>query len=307
MHKFMLFILALVAGLLVSTTLNAQVGLRLNFNIDRQPVWGPTGYDHVEYYYFPAIETYYNVAQHRFFYNERGRWVGRSQLPRRYRDFDFYRSYKVVVNERRPYLNHRMYRDKYSSYGDRHDQESIRDSRDERYYVNRDHPEHDKWVRRHRHDNGNDRGRGDGDIDNREGNDRNGQRDDQQRGGSVGMNIGDQPMWGPTGYDRADYYYLPDINSYYSISERQYIYRDGSQWRHSTSLPSSYSNYDPYTSYKVVLNENNPFENNDSHRAKYGSFRGNRDQQVIRDSHDHKYFANRDHPEHATWVREQRR
>lgn len=24
--------------------------------------------------------------------------------------------------------------------------------------------------------------------------------------GSVGVNIGDQPIWGPTGYDRADYF-----------------------------------------------------------------------------------------------------
>jgi hypothetical protein len=122
--------------------------------------------------------------------------------------------------------------------------------------------------------------------------------------GSIGVNISDQPVWGPTGYDYAEYYYLPDIDVYYSVSERQYIYRDGSDWQRGTMLPSMYVNYDPYHSYKVVVNEVKPYQNNDRHRAKYGGYRGNRDQPVIRDSHEAKYFVNKDHPEHDRWVRE---
>jgi hypothetical protein len=123
--------------------------------------------------------------------------------------------------------------------------------------------------------------------------------------GSVGVNINDQPMWGPTGYDRADFYYIPDIDSYYSVSERQYIYKDGSEWRHAASLPSSYGTYDPYHSYKVVVNEERPYQNNNNHRAKFGTFKGMRDQPVIRDSRDRRYFSNKDHPEHNNWVKEQ--
>jgi hypothetical protein len=123
--------------------------------------------------------------------------------------------------------------------------------------------------------------------------------------GSVGVNISDQPIWGPTGYDRADYYYIPDIDSYYSVSERQYIYRDGANWRHAASLPPSYSNHDPYHSYKVVINEDKPYQNNVSHQAKYGTFKGVKDQPVIRDSRDPKYFVNKDHPEHNNWVKTQ--
>jgi hypothetical protein len=125
--------------------------------------------------------------------------------------------------------------------------------------------------------------------------------------GSIGVNIGDQPGWGPTGYDRADYYYIPDVDSYYSVSEHQYIYRDGTNWRHSASLPSSYGNYDPYHSYKVVVNEDKPYQNNTNHQAKYGSFKGNKDQPVIRDSRDPKYFVNKDHPEHENWAKEHNR
>jgi hypothetical protein len=124
--------------------------------------------------------------------------------------------------------------------------------------------------------------------------------------GSVGINISDQPVWGPTGYDRADYYYIPDIDSYYSVSEHQYIYRDGSGWKHGASLPSNYSGYDPYHSYKVVVNEDKPYQNNESHQAKYGTFKGVKNQPVIRDSHDPKYFVNKDHPEHDKWVKEQK-
>jgi hypothetical protein len=124
--------------------------------------------------------------------------------------------------------------------------------------------------------------------------------------GSADVNISDQPIWGPTGYDRADYYYIPDIDSYYSVSEHQYIYRDGSEWTRGASLPSSYSGYDPYHSYKVVVNEDKPYQNNDSHKAKFGTFKGVKDQPVIRDSKDPKYFVNKDHPQHDNWVKEQK-
>lgn len=40
---------------------NAKAQVSLNINIGSQPVWGPTGYDHVDYYYFPDIDAYYYV------------------------------------------------------------------------------------------------------------------------------------------------------------------------------------------------------------------------------------------------------
>jgi hypothetical protein len=121
-----------------------------------------------------------------------------------------------------------------------------------------------------------------------------------------GDNIRDQPVWGPTGYDRADFYYIPDIDCYYSVSEHEYIYREGSVWNHGASLPSRYSSYDPYHSYKVVVNEKQPYQNHDTHQVKYAPYKGKKDQPVIRDSHDPKYFINKDHPEHENWVRGQK-
>lgn len=155
-------LLVLIVAVFLSSIVDAQVRFNLSFNLDRQPIWGPTGYDHVEYYYLPDIEVYYNVPQHRFFYYEGRRWIGRSSLPSRYRGHDLYNSYKVVVNEPTPYRNHEKYREKYSSYKGRHDQQSIRDSRDSKYFVNKKHPEHNNWVKQQRHDNGNGREKGRG-------------------------------------------------------------------------------------------------------------------------------------------------
>ena len=158
----MRYVLVLIAAVLLSSTVDAQLSIGLGFNIDRQPVWGPAGYDHVEYYYLPDIDAYYYVPQHRFYYNEGGRWIGRSSLPSRYRNFDLYNSHKVVINERTPWRNHAMYRDKYSSFKGQHDQQPIRDSRDSKYFVNRNHPEHNNWAKQQKHDNGNGRGNGNG-------------------------------------------------------------------------------------------------------------------------------------------------
>jgi hypothetical protein len=148
MRKLLLIIIALfIAG-----TLNAQISFGLNFNLTSQPAWGPTGYDYAGYYYLPDIEVYYNVPQHLFYYNQGGRWRHSSSLPPRFRNYDLYNSYKIVVNEKDPWRNHETYRDKYSSMKGRHDQEPIRDSRDSKYFVNRYHPEHNNWLKQQKYD-----------------------------------------------------------------------------------------------------------------------------------------------------------
>lgn len=154
----MRYLLGLIALLLLSITLSAQVTVRSNFNLDTQPSWGPTGYEYVEYYYLPDIETYYSVSQNRYYYYEKGQWINRSSLPSRFSNYDLYKSYKVVMVEKEPWRNHKAYRTKYSIYKNRHDQLMIRDSRDLKYYVNKNHPEHQNWIKQQKHDNGKHKG-----------------------------------------------------------------------------------------------------------------------------------------------------
>jgi hypothetical protein len=106
---------------------------------------------------------------------------------------------------------------------------------------------------------------------------------------NVGINIGSQPDWGPTGYDHVDYYYMPDIDAYYDINAHQYVYYNNNVWVHTASLPPRYANYDVYHGYKVVVNEHTPWVHNDVYRKKYTSYKGRHDQTVIRDSHETKY------------------
>ena len=144
-----------ITALFLSGTAFAQADINAKFNLDTQPIWGPTGYDYVDYYYLPDIETYYNVEKNRYYYYEDGHWLYQSTLPQRFATYNIYNSYKVVVNEPRPWQNHKVNKEKYYSYRDRHDQKPIRDSRDSKYFKNKNHPEHSNWVKQNEHDNGN--------------------------------------------------------------------------------------------------------------------------------------------------------
>jgi len=115
-------------------------------NIGAQPSWGPTGYDYVEYYYLPEIEVYYHVPTHEYFYFEMGYWRRGSSLPLRYRDYDLYHSYKVVINAHQPWRVHDFYKDGYSGFRGRHDQVSLRDSKDAKPLVIKDHSRDKKLV-----------------------------------------------------------------------------------------------------------------------------------------------------------------
>lgn len=100
---------------------------------------------------------------------------------------------------------------------------------------------------------------------------------------SININIGDQPDWGPYGYDRVQYYYLPDIDVYYDVMGRTYTYFDGRYWITSTYLPHAYRHYDLYRGYKVVLNYSSPWLRSSYNRNYYARYRNHYDQRNIRD------------------------
>ncbi len=152
-YYFVLIVALFLSG--ISSNLYAQFRV---INLESQPIWGPTGYDYVENYYLPDIDAYYNVPQHRYYYYNNGGWRNESNLPSRYNNYDFYNSYKVVVYDKVPWQNHKFYRDKYYSYKGRYDQQLIRESMDEKYFVIKNHPQHQKWLKEQNHDNGNHNG-----------------------------------------------------------------------------------------------------------------------------------------------------
>ncbi len=159
--KKIIFTAAVLIACISFKSANAQLHISLGVNINAQPEWGPTGYDHADYYYMPDIGVYYDVPAHQYVYLSGNVWVRRSSLPYQYHDYDLYHGYKVVVNQPRPWRHDGDFRNRYAVYRGRHDQEVIRDSHDDRY---REH-----WNDNGRHngenkndDNGNGRGHGNG-------------------------------------------------------------------------------------------------------------------------------------------------
>ncbi|KAF2336845.1 hypothetical protein [Flavobacterium daemonense] len=106
----------LVFALMLFTSVFAQAQVSVNVNIGTPPNWGPVGYDNSRYYYLPDIDVYYDVNQSAFIYDNSGRWVREKRLPERYRNYDLYSGYKVVLNDYRgdaPYTYHSKHRAEY--------------------------------------------------------------------------------------------------------------------------------------------------------------------------------------------------
>jgi hypothetical protein len=147
-----IFLGLLLMGGLFWQNAQAQVKVRLNVNIGNQPAWGPTGYDHADYYYLPDADSYYDVNAQEFVYPENGQWINARTLPPRFGHVDLYHSYKVVVNQPKPYQHDDVYKKKYARYKGGHvRQPVIRDSKNEKYFASKDHPRHGEWEKKHGH------------------------------------------------------------------------------------------------------------------------------------------------------------
>ncbi len=95
----------------------SQAQVSVNVNIGSPPMWGPAGYSEVQYYYLPDVEAYYDVPSSNFIYLERGTWVHRTYLPTRYRNYDLYHGYKVVLTDyhgNSPYTHYKDHKYKYA-------------------------------------------------------------------------------------------------------------------------------------------------------------------------------------------------
>jgi len=141
MKKKRLLILGISLFFLGSSMLSAQVGVSININL--QPQWGPAEYDYVEYYYMPEYDIYYYAPQRQFVYLRGTNWVMTKSLPTQYHHIDLYNTYKVVINEPKPYLKHKYYANHYKQYKGQHSKQSlIRDSKDAKYAKQSSQPAH---------------------------------------------------------------------------------------------------------------------------------------------------------------------
>lgn len=107
----------LVIAMLVVLSFSVKAQISVSINLGSPPLWGPVGYTEARYYYLPDVEAYYDVQSSMFIYYGNGRWNRRESLPSRYRNYDLYNGYKVVMSDYRgetPYENFREHKMKYS-------------------------------------------------------------------------------------------------------------------------------------------------------------------------------------------------
>ena len=72
-----------------------------------------------------------------------------------------------------------------------------------------------------------------------------------------------------------DFYYLPEVDAYYSVPERCYYYMDGGgRWVNAAYLPGRYHDYDWRTARRYEVRAQRPYANHEYYRNKYNGNRG---------------------------------
>lgn len=106
-----------VTGILLIFACVVQAQVSVNVNIGSPPLWGPAGFSQARYYYLPDVEAYYDIQSSMFIYYGGGAWIHRTYLPARYKSYDLYGGYKVVMTNYHgstPYIHFKEHKMKYA-------------------------------------------------------------------------------------------------------------------------------------------------------------------------------------------------
>lgn len=88
----------------------------------------------------------------------------------------------------------------------------------------------------------------------------------------VDKDYGKSPAWAPKAPVKTQYYYLPDIQTYYDVPAKRYIYQKDGNWVRTSSLPIRYKGYDLYKGQTVYLTDykgKTPYTYYKKHKVKY--------------------------------------
>ena len=88
---------SILVGVLFYIAIASQAQIVVNVSIGEAPQWGPAGYTNVRYYYLPDIEVYYDIQSSMYIYIDNSVWIRRHYLPVRFKGYDLYGGYKVVM------------------------------------------------------------------------------------------------------------------------------------------------------------------------------------------------------------------
>ena len=88
----------------------------------------------------------------------------------------------------------------------------------------------------------------------------------------IKVNFGTPPVWAPADRVATQYYYLPEIDSYYDVPTSQFIYVRKGAWYRSKALPARYKAYNLKSARVIYLTDykgNKPYFYHKDHKIKY--------------------------------------
>lgn len=117
---------------------------------------------------------------------------------------------------------------------------------------------------------------------------------------SVNINVNSRPQVYEKHYkvyEAPNYYYYPEIESYFDVSSSVFIYFEGENWIRSRHLPRYYHNYDISQGYKVVIDYHgrHPYHHFYTHKKKY---RSKRYDYCYEQNYKHKYHKKKNKRHH---------
>lgn len=125
---------------------------------------------------------------------------------------------------------------------------------------------------------------------------------------SVNVNLGKAPFWAPADRVASQYYYLPEIDSYYDVPAQRFIYPNNGKWVRVKKLPKQYRNYNLKAGKVIYITDyrgNSPYLFHKNHKEKYylkkgggpAHFFGNQNKYQNKKNHK-KYYKNKKHHKH---------
>ncbi|GEC71429.1 hypothetical protein SAMN05443543_10520 [Flavobacterium flevense] len=119
---------------------------------------------------------------------------------------------------------------------------------------------------------------------------------------SVNVNIGApvvvRPAWIPQNHVNVDFYYIPEIQSYYDVNASLYVYLNNGNWVRTRYVPVHYRNYDLNHAHRIALrgyHGSRPYNYYNNHKVRYYNDRNynNRYSEGRRYNKHHYYADNR--------------
>lgn len=117
---------------------------------------------------------------------------------------------------------------------------------------------------------------------------------------SINLNIGTpavvvRPAWVPQNHVNVDFYYIPEIQSYYDVSAGLYVYLDNGNWCRTRYVPVRYRNYNLNHARRIELrgyHGSRPYTYYNCHNERYSNNRYN-NRYVESRRYDNRRYDNR--------------